>query len=165
MNSKARHSERVVSPNVSILILRGPNADANVDSMVPALAGEVRATLVERAAGAGKAIAMRSCRNENELVECLRGMRAANAELVLLDPGACLPVSDQLRGALEQLTVPYIEVHDDDMNALEPSIAPDCGQRLRLVHGYAAQSYTLALAIALEHLGCAESGNDVHVGT
>ncbi|MGO4779986.1 3-dehydroquinate dehydratase, partial [Lysobacter sp. 2RAB21] len=29
----------------------------------------------------------------------------------------------------------------------------------------AAQSYTLALAIALEHLGCAESGNDVHVGT
>jgi 3-dehydroquinate dehydratase len=157
VNSKARHPERAVSPDVSILILRGPNAGTAVDSMVP--------PLVERAADAGKAIAVRSCRNEGELIECLRGMRAANAELLLLDPGACLPVSDNLRGALEQLSVPYIEVHDDDMNALEPSIAPDCGQRLRLIHGYAAQSYTLALAIALEHLGCAESGNDVHVGT
>jgi 3-dehydroquinate dehydratase len=150
---------------VSILILRGPNTDAAVDSMVPPLSGEVRATLVERAAGAGKAIAVRSCRSESELVDCLRGMRAANAELLLLDPGACLPASEDLRGALAQLPVPYIEVHDDDMSALEPSIAPQCGRRLRLVHGYAAQSYTLALAIALEYLGCADSGNDIHVGT
>jgi 3-dehydroquinate dehydratase len=85
--------------------------------------------------------------------------------LLLLDPGACVPASEALRGALARLPMPYIEVHDDDMNALEPSIAPRCGPRLRLVHGYAAQSYTLALAIALEHLGCAESGHDVHVGT
>lgn len=161
----AHRSECAASDNVSILILRGPNTDAAVDSMVPPLAGEVRATLVERAAGAGKALTLRSCRSESELVECLRGMRAANAELLLLDPGACLPASAELRGALQQLPVPYIEVHDDHMNALEPSLTPDCGRRLRLVHGYSAQSYTLALSIALEHLGCAESGNDIHVGT
>lgn len=133
--------------------------------MAPPLAGEVRAALVERAAGAGKALALRSCRSESELVECIRNMRAANAELLLLDPGACLPASAALRGALEQLTVPYIEVHDDDARAPEPSLAPGCGRRLRSVHGYWAQSYTLALSIALEHLGCADSGNDVHVGT
>lgn len=158
-----------MSPDVSILIVRGPNVQAGtyaaVDSMAPPLSGEVRAALVERAASAGKAICMRSCRNEHELVECLRGMRAANTELLLLDPGDCLPASADLRGALARLPVPYIEVHDDDMSAPEPSIAPHCGQRLRRVHGYCAQSYTLALAIALEHLGCADSGNDVHVGT
>lgn len=154
-----------MSPDVSILIVRGPNTDASVDSMVPPLAGIVRATLVERAADAGKAIALRSCRSESELVECLRGLRAANTELLLLDPGACLSASEDLRGALAGLPVPYIEVHDDDMGALEPSLAPHCGPRLRLIHGYAAHSYTLALSIALEHLGCADSGNDVHVGT
>jgi len=155
-----------VSTDVSILILRGPQGGVSeVDPRAPALAGAVRATLVERAAIAGKALALRSCRSEDELVECLQAMRAANTELLLLDPGACVPASEALRGALARLPMPYIEVHDDDMNALEPSIAPRCGPRLRLVHGYAAQSYTLALSIALEHLGCAESGNDVHVGT
>lgn len=150
---------------MSILILRGPHSDVRVDAVVPALAGAVRAALVERAAGAGKALALRDCRSEGELVACIRGLCAANTELLLLDPGACLPASAALRAALSASPVPYIEVHDDHTDALEPSLAPGCGRRVRAVHGYAAHSYTLALSIALEHLGCAESDNDVHVGT
>ena len=66
---------------------------------------------------------------------------------------------------MKQLQVPYIEVHDDRAGALEGSLPANCGCRLGVVHGYGSQSYTLALSIALEHLGCAESENDVHVGT
>ena len=165
MGLKARRPECAASAPVSILILRGPQSEAAVEWPPQTLSGPVRAGLIERAASAGKAIALRCCRDERELVDCLRGMRAANTELLLLDPGACVPASAELRDALDALPMPYIEVHDDAMGALEPSIVPHCGPRLRLIHGYAAHSYTLALSIALEHLGCDECGNDIHVGT
>ena len=148
---------------MSIVILRGPESQhAGAGARVPDV---VRARLAESAADAGKTIALRSCRSEAELVEGLSGLRADEVELLLFDPGACAPASERLRRALGALRTPYIEVHDDDMDAPEPSLAPDGGACLARVHGYAAQSYTLALAIALEHLGCAECGQDVHVGT
>lgn len=154
---------------MSIVLLRGPEP-VQIENGPKAVTGTsmpgaVRAGLVERAAGAGKAMVMRNCRSRIELIDCLERLRASNAELLLLDPGACGNDDEPLRRALHKLDVPYIEVHDDDMAAPEPSIEPHCGRRLSLVHGYAAQSYTLALSIALEHLGCAESGYGVHVGT
>lgn len=158
---QARRPERAASKNVSIVILRGPEAHHGAARVPDA----VRARLAESAAEAGKTIALRSCRSESELVEGLCGLRASGVELLLFDPGACAPASERLRHALDALDTPYIEVHDDDMDAPEPSLAPRDGACLAQVHGYAAQSYTLALAIALEHLGCAECGHGVHVGT
>ncbi|RDZ29671.1 type II 3-dehydroquinate dehydratase [Lysobacter silvisoli] len=142
------------------MILRGPESHSTGVRVLDA----VRARLAESAADAGKTIALRCCRSEAELVDGLSGLRADEVELLLFDPGACMPASERLRGALATLSLPYIEVHDDDMDALEPSLA-DAGDCVARVHGYAAQSYTLALAIALEHLGCAECGHGVHVGT
>lgn len=161
--SQARRPERAASDNVSIVILRGPESlHAGAGACVP---DAVRARLAQSAADAGKTIALRSCRSEAELVEGLSGLRSGGVELLLFDPGACAQASERLRRALEALDTPYIEVHDDDMDAPEPSLAPHGGACLAQVHGYAAQSYTLALAIALEHLGCAECGHGVHVGT
>lgn len=161
--SQARRPERAASDNVSIVILRGPDSPhAGANARVP---DAVRARLAESAADAGKTIALRSCRSEAELVEGLCGLRSDGVELLLFDPGACAPASERLRRALEALEMPYIEVHDDDMAKPEPSLASCGGACLARVHGYSAQSYTLALAIALEHLGCAECGHGVHVGT
>lgn len=104
---------------------------------------------------------MRTCETELELVSCLR--HANDAEFLLLDPGNCS--CDTIREELERLTVPYIEVHDDDFGALESPLAPACGRPLKLIQGRGSQSYAVALSIALDHLGCAECENNYHVGT
>ena len=39
------------------------------------------------------------------------------------------------------------------------------GPRVAVVNGYQAQSYTLAMSMALEKLGCADCENDFNVGT
>jgi len=108
---------------------------------------------------------MRKCDTESEVVDCLRRAKEARCEFVMLDPGECSDSNEQLGTALRQLTVPYIEVRDDHFSALEKPLAPDCGPRLSLIQGYGAQSYTVALSIALEHLGCSDWENNIHVGT
>jgi hypothetical protein len=55
-------------------------------------------------------------------------------------------------------------VHDDACDAPEPRLPPSPAC-LAVAQGYRAQSYTLALEMALEHLGCAECESERHVGT
>jgi 3-dehydroquinate dehydratase-1 len=147
---------------MSIAIIRSPDTE-------PPRAGgvstEVVSLLVERASIAGKALALRNCDSDAEVFDCLRRIDDSSVEFVLFDPGACACVSERLRTKLNALKVPYIEVHDDHFGALENPLSVDSGPRMRLIQGYGSQSYTLALSIALEHLGCGECGNDVHVGT
>lgn len=150
---------------MSIVIVRGPEATHSLNHPPSAVPNAVRALLVEHAAMAGKVIALRNCLSEAELIDSLQHARELNAEFILLDPGACARSYEELSLALKELDVPYIEVHDDHVGALESSLSPACGPRLNLIQGYGSQSYTLALSIALEHLGCAECECDVHVGT
>ncbi|NOT88246.1 MAG: 3-dehydroquinate dehydratase [Lysobacter sp.] len=147
---------------MSIAIIRSPDAPPPRSS---GMSTEVVSLLVERASLAGKALALRNCDSDAEVFDCLGRINDSSIELVLFDPGRCACVSERLRARLNQLKVPYIEVHDDHFGALENPLSLDCGPRLRLIQGYGSQSYTLALSIALEHLGCGECGNDVHVGT
>lgn len=123
----------------------------------------VRDGLRARAAAAGKDLLFRSCRSEADLLEALRRVRQDGAEIVLLDPGRCTCASDAVRRGLDGLSVPYIEVRDDPPQA--PVRLLDGGPRLTWIGGYAAHGYTLALSIALEHLGCAGCECEVHVGT
>ncbi len=148
---------------MSIVIIRGPEFVAS-QSVRPLVPDSVRDGLVARAAAAGKDLVFRTCRSEEELLDTLRRVREDRAELVLLDPGRCACASDAVRRGLDGLSVPYIEVHDDEPQSPESLLGP-CGPRLTWVNGYAAHSYTLALAIALEHLGCAGCECEVHVGT
>jgi len=148
---------------MSIVLIRGPESTTSTgaQSLHP-VPKQVVSRLVEHAAMAHKTIAMRHCGSETEFLRSLD--RVDGAEFLLLDPGAC-DRSDDLRAGLARLSVPYIEVRDDDFGSLEPALAPACGRPLRVIQGYGAQSYTVALSIALEHLGCAECENNYHVGT
>jgi 3-dehydroquinate dehydratase-1 len=150
------------SSNMSILVISGARS---LDHSMHCIPKGVVSQLVEHAALAGKTIAVRGCASEADVVRCLHCARDDGAELVLVDPGPYERSDGCIARALEDLPVPYIEVHDDHFDALEARIPAEVGHPLHVVQGYGAQSYVLALAIALEHLGCAECENNVHVGT
>jgi 3-dehydroquinate dehydratase len=150
---------------MSILLIRSPEEIQDCQYPAPPIPKEVRASLVERAAMAGKTISVRACQSDSDVAACLRHIQASSVEFVLFDPGKCERINEAVCTALKELEVPYIEVHDDNCGALESSINPKYGPFVTEVHGYGAQSYTLALSIALERMGYAECENDYHVGT
>ena len=151
---------------MSIAILRGqePGPSTFSDHSPDEIPRAVVSLLTQRAATAGKSVELRTFSSESDLIDCLRRANEAGFEFVLFDPGSCPAESEQLRSIMNKMTVPYIEVHDDRCGELELALAADFGPRLALIQGYGAQSYTLALSIALDRLGCPESENDVHVG-
>ncbi len=62
-------------------------------------------------------------------------------------------------------TIPMSRPTTTAASAPNPRCLDGLGQRIASVHGYRAQSYTLALSIALEHLGCDAALHGIHVGT
>lgn len=149
---------------MSILLLRGPDCTAGHRHHPPRIAPRVMAQLLAHAGRAGKTLAVRSCASEAELLRALAQADAARVEMLLLDPGACSG-SAAAAGVVARLRQPYVEVHDDACDQREPCLCAGSRQRVAQVGGYCAQSYTLALSIALEHLGCNGYEGDVHVGT
>lgn len=149
---------------MSIMLIRGPDHVGAADRMPSFMNKEVLGVLVERASCAGKTIAVRTCGNEAEFVRALEAAKQGGAEIVLVDPGLNVRGPRALE-AMSHLGIPYIEVHDDSCDRPEPCFEGGVGTRLAIANGYQAQSYTLALSMALEHLGCDECGCAVHVGT
>lgn len=135
---------------------QGPQPHAN------GLPREVVSQLVERASRAGRTVAVCGCRNVADVIECLRHARGNGTEFLLLDPGMRTPANGELDAWLDRTGVPYIEVHAD---VSAPTGRAAMAHPLSVIDGYGAQGYVLALSIALEHLGCAECENDIHVGT
>ncbi len=115
---------------------------------------EVLSQLVQRAALAGKTIAVRHCRNAPDAAQALRHCRRCGSEFVLLDPRHC----DGSDGA----GLPCIVVNPDPSR---PAEASSRSGALSVIDGYGAQGYVLALTLALDYLGCNDWENDVHVGT
>ena len=148
---------------MSIFIIRGPEASGALVRTAEPLPALVLKTLVHRAVDAGISVAIRACGSEQELLDALRVADHARGEVTLLDPGACAH-SMRLQRLLPHLHNAYVEVHDDGAVA-EPCLPAGTGQRLGIASGYGAQSYVLALDIALDHLGLAERAERVHVGT
>ncbi len=139
---------------MGIVIIRGPGAP---------LPGAVLAALVERAADAGTALAIRSCPTADDVAGALAASGRDGTAFVVVDPGPTIGHRVVVDG-LRNLRVPYVEVHDDVWGEFEPHLEGDVPNRRAIVHGYAAQGYTLAMAMALEHLGRAERALDCHVG-
>lgn len=148
---------------MSIFILRGPQGSGPLQHAAAALPAEVMKALVFRALDSGTSIAVRDCRCEQELLEALCACDHGNDEVTLLAPGACVR-SARLTRLLPHLHNAWVEVHADGGKVLEPRL-PASRQRLGVAQGFGAQSFVLALEMALEHLGCNEAGNRVHVGT
>ncbi|MFC3552397.1 hypothetical protein ACFOLC_15435 [Lysobacter cavernae] len=117
------------------------------------------AALMARSYGLGKTLLVQTCANVRELVERLRGADERTTELVLLDPGELALQLDAgsdtgLRGALDALAAPYIEVHDDSATALEPRLQPlHMPLATVIINRNLAEGYRLALGIALRRLG------------
>ncbi|ATB60644.1 hypothetical protein [Xanthomonas citri] len=94
-----------------ILILRGPQADAAPLMQLPECAGRALRTL--------------ACADVDRLIAELHAAGGdAEVELVLLDSGD-LPLSERscaraLRAAVDALPTPYIELHTDADQELEP---------------------------------------------
>lgn len=149
---------------MTIMIVRGPEAASRLVRSPSPLPRELLRQLVARAADAGKTVALRACGSEQELLDALRVAAQARIELALVDPGACAG-SARLHRVLAVLDYPYVEVHDDDSDRPEPQLPDGLGQRVAAVRGYRVQGYTLALSIALEHLGYDGDSHGIHVGT
>lgn len=146
---------------MSLLLIRGPDNQAgqSPSPLPPAL---LRA-LVERAAAAGKTLVVRACADEHDYLHLLQVAAQARTEILLLDPGHA-GASVRLQRAIVDSGIPYVEVHDDGFDAPEARLSPAAG-RIAVAQGHRAQSYTLALEMALEHLGCVECESERHVGT
>lgn len=149
---------------MSIYIVRGPQGNGPMQRAAAPLPEVVMKSLVRRALDSGTSLAVRDCRCEQELLEVLCVADHSPGEVTLLAPGTCVR-SARLHRLLPRLHNVYIEVHDDDGHAPEPRLPGTDGHRLAVAQGFRAQSYVLALEMALEYLGCNEVGNRVHVGT
>lgn len=141
-----------------ILMLQGPDDDVG-RPMREALQAELDA----RARSAGQVLRHERCASEAQLAERLARIDRRQADIILLGPGQCANPAGPVRDALASLAVPYIEVREDTHDRPEPVLP--AGPRVALVNGYAAQGYTLAMSLALETLGCADSENEFNVGT
>lgn len=142
---------------MAIVMIQGPDAGRG------GMAGCVQDALDARAQAAGQSLVQVRCSDAGQLVERLARIGREGADIILLDPGHCAS-DDRLQATLQHLAVPYIEVHPGRHDATQARPA-QAGPRVAVVDGYQAQSYSLAMSLALETLGCAESENDVHVGT
>jgi 3-dehydroquinate dehydratase-1 len=152
---------------MSIAIIRGPDASmmrCSRDPLSRSIHPEVITALVDSAACAGRTLAIRACGSAAELLAALEMVRRQQPEVLLVDPGTALD-DVRVRAALRGIEVPFIEIHDDGPAAEEGELDEAPRNRIGVVHGYMARSYTVAMSKALEHLGCSECEADYHVGT
>ena len=149
---------------MAIFIVRGPDAcDALLQAAVP-LPRQVMNALVHRALDVGISVAQRNCHSEQELLDALCAADHNQDDVILLAPAACVH-SQRLQRLLPRLRNAYVEVHEDTSGAPQSCLPEHLGHRLGIAQGYCAQSYVLAMELALEHLCCSDIGDRVHVGT
>jgi|GEM_PF-3121739 len=151
---------------MSIVVIRGPAKTpcGASGSLTPSLHPAVIASLVDSATSAGKSLSIRSCACVSELVDAIALLDRERPEVVLVEPGAGLDDA-RVHAALRALHVPFVEIHGDPPDAREAELHDPPPNRLGVVHGFMAQGFTLGMAWALDHLGCADCGSRYHVGT
>jgi len=135
---------------MSVLILQGPRA-----GILPPDIGHARDW-------AGHVLRTVRCQDVEGLAAGLRAVRASDAGLVVLEGGE-LPRDDGaaagLREALDQLPVPYIELHAASGAELEPWLHPRHLPMATVVSLYdRARGYALSRSIAVRRLGAARHG-------
>lgn len=129
-----------------------PHASAAGDVPAPVL-GQLRA----RARDPGRQLDLHHRDSHAALRRTMEQAGRDAAQAVLLDPGPFCEACESDEAA--RWSVPVIEVHDAGAAPWEPSFARGA------IHGDGAQGYGLALAVALERIGCDACSRDVHAGT
>ncbi|MBD9478080.1 hypothetical protein IB225_03700 [Pseudoxanthomonas sp. PXM02] len=113
--------------------------------------------LHERAKTAGQSLQCRAFNSVRDLLAGLQRARRERPDMLLLDTGdLVLQDSTQakaLRDALDDLSSPYIEVHDDAAHALEPRVRPQHAPLVTVIlRNDLPRAYAMALDIALRRL-------------
>lgn len=139
---------------MNLLILEGPQPASTAGA---AMAPRALRDLQARAHACGHHVFHCHCPSPDALLTGLRACAALDVRMLLLDSGEIAandPALPALRDLLDQLSMPYIEVHDDSAQVLE--------SRLDLRHPPMAtvvfnrdrhRGHALALSIALRRLG------------
>ncbi len=147
-----------------ILVLHGPNLNL-LGTRDPAVYGtttlaEIDAELEKRAKKHGVKIRALQSNLEGELVTAIQDAKGWAAAIVI-NPGGYTHTSVAIRGAIEAVGLPTVEVHLSNIHAREPfrhgsiTAAKCIGQ----ICGFGAQSYYLGLDAALAHVeGSARDG-------
>lgn len=135
-------------PNLNLLGLREPEhyGSATLDSINHALSS--------KAQSAGIALESFQSNSEAELVTKIQSLATSKADFVIINPAAFTHTSVAMRDALSAVKVPFIEVHLSNVFAREAfrhhSYFTDIA--VGIISGLGAQSYTLALDYAIQHI-------------
>jgi len=125
---------------MSVLILQGPGAHAGTVPCAHHSTQRIR------------------CADIGSLIHSLRAARDADIELVLLDSGAIGREQDRphwpaLRAAIDALPAPYIELHDNTADELQPWLHPQHQPLATVITpGDPARAYAMSVAIATRRL-------------
>ena len=108
---------------MKILLINGPNLNT-LGKRQPHIYGtltlkEIEARVVQRAAERGVEIRCFQSNHEGALIDFIQA-EAAEAQGIIVNPGALTHYGLSLRDALEGCGLPFIEVHLSDINAREP---------------------------------------------
>lgn len=147
------HTERATT----IAVVHGPNLNL-LGERDPALYGsttlaEIDRELARRAALLGARVRSVQSNVEGELVTAVQNARTW-ADAMIINPGGYTHTSVALRDAIEVSGLPAVEVHLSNIYAREPfrHTSLTAARCIGQICGFGAQSYYLALDVALSHV-------------
>ena len=149
----------MTAARIKILCLSGPNLQL-LGTREPEVYGkdtlaDIHARLVARGRELGAEVDARQSNHEGTLVDWIGEAPSAAVSGLLLNPGAYTHTSIAIYDALRAVALPCVEVHLSNPDAREAfrrrsRVAAACVGR---VSGFGANSYLLALAGLVAHLG------------
>ena len=148
-----------------ILVLHGPNLNL-LGMREPAIYGtDTLAAIDQRllaiAGAAGVTLESFQSNSEGELVDRVQAAKAANVDMIVINPGAYTHTSIALRDAFSAVSIPFIEVHLSNVHAREAfrqhSYLSDVA--VGVITGLGAAGYEFALEAAIRRLRVGTPGS------
>lgn len=141
-----------------ILVLHGPNLNL-LGTREPEVYGtttlaDIDRLLTQQADAAGHQLQHLQSNAEHTLIDRVHAAKIEQIDFILLNPGAFTHTSIALRDALLGVGIPFIELHLSNVHAREAfrrhSYFSDVA--VGVICGFGAQSYELALQVAIKRL-------------
>ena len=134
-------------PNLNLLGQREPGVYGH--STLDDINGQLQLIALQE----GVQISCYQSNAEHELIDKIHSARAANVDVIVINPGALTHTSVALRDALTGVAIPFIETHLSNVHAREPfrkhSYLSDVA--IGVICGFGVKSYELALTAAIKH--------------